>query len=207
MENFTHKARRGAVIAGGLALTITLAACSSDSTGQTGTPEDTATSSLASSDSQSETGITNPKNPAALEPCELLPTEATATLGVETRGERKQNDLKPSLPDLCAWKGRENGSKQVTLVALPDRTIQQYYDNKSNYGYFEKMQVSEYPAVVGNTKAPMEGSNCTMYMAANENQIVMSSMFISTKNIGKVNPCDLAKQALELSLPSWPAAK
>ncbi|MDP9643419.1 putative lipoprotein YbaY [Actinopolyspora lacussalsi] len=80
-----HKARRGAVIAGGLALTMALAACSSNSTGQTGNPEDTTTSNVTSSASQSETGITNPKNPAALEPCELLPTEAATTIGVTTK--------------------------------------------------------------------------------------------------------------------------
>ncbi|SDK28472.1 Protein of unknown function [Actinopolyspora mzabensis] len=202
-----HKARRGSVIAGGLALTMALAACSSDSTGQTGNPEDTTTSSVTSSDSQSGTGITNPKNPAALEPCELLPDEAATTLGVETKGERIPNDLKPSLPDLCRWRAGEIVSERVSLVAFPGRTIQQYYDNKSSYGYFEKLEVSGHPAVVTNDKDPAKSSGCAMYMAANENQIVLSSTFISTENIGKVNPCDLAKQALELSLPSWPAAK
>ncbi|SDK28513.1 Protein of unknown function [Actinopolyspora mzabensis] len=202
-----YKARRGAVIAGGLALTMALAACSSDSTGQTGTPEDTATSSVASSTSQSGTGIANPKNPAALEPCELLPDEAATTLGVETKGERIPNDLKPSLPDLCRWRGGETGSTRVSLVAFPGRTIQQYYDNKSSYGYFEKLEVSEHPAVVGNTEDPAKSSSCAMYMAANENQIVLSSTSIPANDIGKTNPCDLAQRALELSLPSWPAAK
>ncbi|MGJ7908997.1 DUF3558 domain-containing protein [Actinopolyspora sp. H202] len=202
-----HKIRRGSVIAGGLVLTMALAACSSNSTGQTGTPEDTTTSNVTSSASQSGTGITNPKNPVALEPCELLPNEATATLGVTTNGERTPNDLKPNLPDLCVWKGETTDSKEVSLVAFPGRTIQQYYDNKSSYGYFEKLEVSGHPAVIGNTEDPTKSSGCAMYMAANENQIVLSSTFISTENIGKTNPCDLAKQALELSLPSWPAAK
>ncbi|MGJ7908999.1 DUF3558 domain-containing protein [Actinopolyspora sp. H202] len=207
MENLTHKARRSTVIAGVLTLAIALSACSSNSTGQTGTPEETATSSTGSSASQSGSGITNPKNPAALEPCELLPNEATATLGVGTKGEREPNDLKPNLSDICTWEGEETDSKEVALVAFQGRTIQQYYDNKSNYGYFKKLEVSGHPAVIGNTKNPTKSSSCTIYMAANENQIVMSHTFISTENIGKTNPCDLARRALKLSLPSWPAAK
>ncbi|ASU77027.1 hypothetical protein CDG81_00300 [Actinopolyspora erythraea] len=199
--------RRGALFAGGLALTMALAACSSDSTGHPDSPAETTTGNATSSGSQSGTGITNPKNPAALEPCELLTNEAASTLGVTTNGERRQNDLKPDLPDLCTWKGEYNDSKRVTLVAFPDRTIQQYYDNKSNYGYFEKLDISGHPAVIGNTEDPAKSSGCAMYMAANEKQVVLSSTFIPTKDIGQVNPCDLAKQSLELSLPSWPAAQ
>ncbi|SDP76835.1 Protein of unknown function [Actinopolyspora xinjiangensis] len=207
MKNVMTTLRRGALLAGGLALTMALAACSGDSPGQPGPATGTTTGDATSSDSRSGTGITNPKNPAALEPCELLPDEAASTLGLKSKGERRQNDLKPDLPDMCTRKGEHNDSKRVTLVAFPDRTIQQYYDNKSSYGYFEKLDISGHPAVIGNTEDPAKSSNCAMYMAANDNQIVLSSTFIPTKDIGQVNPCDLAKQALELSLPSWPAAQ
>ncbi|WP_216628575.1 DUF3558 family protein, partial [Actinopolyspora erythraea] len=178
----------------------------SDSTEQPNSPAETTTGNATSSDSRSGTGITNPKNPAALEPCELLTNEAASTLGLTTNGERDQNDIKPDLPDLCVWKGENTDSKEVSLTIFPGRTIQQYYDNKSSYGYFEKLNISGYPAVIGNTEDPAKSSGCAMYMAANEKQVVLSSTFIPTKDIGQVNPCDLAKQSLELSLPSWPAA-
>ncbi|WP_092604732.1 DUF3558 domain-containing protein [Actinopolyspora xinjiangensis] len=206
MNSFVGKMHRGGAVAGGLILSITLAACSSGSTGKTESSEETATGNATSSVSRSGIDIANPKDAVALDPCELLTNEAANALGMDPRGESSPNDLKPSLPDICQWESVEKSFTSVSLTAFPDRSIQQYYDNKSTYGYFEKLDISGYPAVIGNTKAPSESAGCAMYMAAGENQVVMSSADIAPDDVGKVNPCDLSRKALKLSLPSWPAA-
>ncbi|MGJ7909125.1 DUF3558 domain-containing protein [Actinopolyspora sp. H202] len=207
MDTFIARARRGVVVVGGLLLTTVLAACSADSTGQNGSSAETTTGSVTSSASQSGIEIDNPKDAIALDPCELLSNDARTTLDMEADGESIPNDLKPSLPDICRWENVENSFTTVSLTAFSDRSIQQYYDNKSTYGYFEKLDVSGYPAVVANTEDPDNSADCAMYMAASANQVVMSSTDISPDDVGKVNPCDLSRKALKLSLPSWPAAK
>ncbi|SDK27435.1 Protein of unknown function [Actinopolyspora mzabensis] len=201
------KVRRGAVVAGVLMLSFVLAACSADSTGQTESSVETTTENVASSDSQSGIEIENPKDAASLAPCELLPNDVATTLGMEADGENNPNELKPSLPDICRWENVENSFTTVSLTAFSGRPIQQYYDNQSSYGYFEKLDISGYPAVVANTEDPASSADCAMYMAASANQVVMSSTDISPNDVGKVNPCDLSRKALKLSLPSWPAAK
>ncbi|MDP9643364.1 hypothetical protein J2S53_003309 [Actinopolyspora lacussalsi] len=201
------KVQRGAVAAGALTLSFVLAACSADSTGETGSSTETTTDSVTSSTSQSGTEIDAPKDAASIDPCELLTDDASAALGMEADGESSPNDLKPSLPDICRWESVENSFTTVSLTAFSDRSIQQYYDNKSTYGYFEKLDVSGYPAVVANTEDPANSADCVMYMAASANQVVMSSTDISPNDVGKVNPCDLSRKSLKLSLPSWPAAK
>ncbi|WP_092978055.1 DUF3558 domain-containing protein [Actinopolyspora lacussalsi] len=202
--------RRGAAVLTALVLSLMLAACSSDAVDEGdegGASGSTRTSEVTGSQSQTEVEIANPKDAAALEPCELLPAQAAKSLGMKTRGERKPNDINPSLPDACDWETPDGGAEKISLTAFGERSIQSYYDNKSQYGHFEKLSISNYPAVVAMDSSPMETGICSVFLASKQGEVVGSVANVTYDRVGKVDPCSTAKKALKLSLPSWPAAK
>lgn len=197
--------RQATTLAGVLALTAALSACSGSSGAEgssTGT-KDPSTTPQASSEPE----IANPKNVATMDVCGLLPADAAAELGVGPQGERNANDLKPSLPDACVWEGPDGGSTKVSFTAFDDRSIRVYYENQSGYGYFKKLSVSGYPAVVAGASDPLKSGTCSIFLAVKKKQVVHSLATIPSEDTGKVDPCDLSKKALKLSLPTWPAAK
>ncbi len=53
----------------------------------------------------------------------------------------------------------------------------------------------------------MSGGSCDVFLASKKNQVVKSYFRLNAEDTGKVDPCDLSKKALKLSVSSWPAAK
>ncbi|WP_092602423.1 DUF3558 domain-containing protein [Actinopolyspora xinjiangensis] len=203
---------RAATVAGGLVVSMVLAGCASSgsadgSDGADGTDGST-TSSVDSSASSERSGveIANPKDAAALDPCDLLPAGAAESLGLKTQGQKQSNIFGSSLPDLCDWESPDGGEEHVSLSAIDDRSIEKYHENKSKYKDFEKIEVSGYPAVVANRINPADNGMCAIFLASQENQVVGSAVTVPVDDVGQTNPCDMAKKALKLSLPSWPAA-
>lgn len=199
--SFRHAAAAGA----GLILTMILTACSGGS-GAEGTPGSNQTQQPATSQVSSGPEIANPKNATAMDVCSLLPGKAAGTLGVQSDGEKDSNDLKSSLPDACVWESPGSGATKISLTAIDDRSIQEYYDNSAQYADFKKLTIADYPAVRANKNDPMVGGSCYVFLASKRNQVVMSSARLNAKDTGKVDPCDMAKKALKLSVSSWPAA-
>ncbi|WP_242687730.1 MULTISPECIES: DUF3558 domain-containing protein [unclassified Actinopolyspora] len=200
--------RRGAAAVSGLVLSVVLAACSGGSGADSGAPSSQSRSADASgSQGSSGVDIANPKEAAAVDVCSLLPEQAASSLGLQNEGEKQSNGLGPSLPDSCEWSTAESIGTSVSLSVVGDRSIQTYFDNKSSYSDFEGFEISGNPAVRANKDDPMTGGSCAVFLATKKNQVVKSFSTIPARDVGKVNPCDLSKKALKLSVSSWPAAE
>ncbi|GAB3559768.1 hypothetical protein GCM10027444_42800 [Actinopolyspora lacussalsi] len=199
--------RRGAVVAGGVLLSVVLAGCSSGSAEQNGDSAGTTTGkSASSSESSSDSAIANPKDATAVGVCELLPKKAAAQLGVQPDGKKRDNVLGATQTDNCTWKSQEDFTA-IALSPVVNRSLDTYYEHESEYVDFERITVHGYPGIRSNKVKPMESGSCGMHVAVQEDQLVQSFATVPSDDPGSADPCALAKKALRLSLPSWPAAE
>ncbi|SDP81324.1 Protein of unknown function [Actinopolyspora xinjiangensis] len=196
--------RRGAVAAGGVLLSVVLVGCSSGSAEQNEDSADTTTGGSTSSAS-SGSAIPNPKDATAVDVCELLPEDAAAQLGIYPDGRKSENDVSAPGTYRCTWENEDFVS--VSLSPVQGRSLDTYYEHESDYVDFERITVHGYPGVRSNKIKPMEAGSCGMHVAVQEDQLVQSFATVSHDEIGSADPCALAKKALRLSLPSWPAAE
>ncbi|WP_245755359.1 DUF3558 domain-containing protein [Actinopolyspora alba] len=186
-------------------LTLVLAGCSSGSNGQKDSPGDASVSDNTSpSTSQSEIAIPSPKDVTAVDVCGLMPGDAASKLGLGPDGEKDEGGSSAS--SACVWENSES-YKSVSLSPILDRSLSVYYENTSEFVDFKKLKILENPGVRANKSKPMESGSCSVYVATRQNQLVNSFATVPVNEIGKSDPCVPAKKALELSLPSWPAAK
>ncbi|WP_176797810.1 DUF3558 domain-containing protein [Actinopolyspora mzabensis] len=197
--------RRSGVIAGGVLLSVVLAGCSSGSAEQNGDSAGTTTGeSTSSSESSSGSAIANPKDATAVGVCELLPKEAAVQLGVQPQGEKEE--VESGSAPACVWESAEDFTS-VSLSPVQGRSLDTYYEHESEYVDFERITVHGHPGVRSNRVKPMESGSCGMHVAVQEDQLVQSFTTVPSDDTGSADPCALAKKALRLSLPSWPAAE
>ncbi|WP_157062952.1 DUF3558 domain-containing protein [Actinopolyspora mortivallis] len=200
--------RRGGVVAGGVVVSVLLAACSAGSPAEPPSASGGPTTESSTSSDPSGVEIADPKDAMAVDECQLLTAEAAQKVGVRAQGEKKKENL--TLPDedpkTCIWESA-SGSTSIFLTVLSDRSIQQYYDNPDYFVDFKKLRIAGYPAVRANQDDPMTGGSCDVFLASKRNQVVKSTSFLPSDEVGTVDPCELSKQALELSVSSWPDAE
>ncbi|GGI92540.1 hypothetical protein GCM10011581_32120 [Saccharopolyspora subtropica] len=190
--------KRSGVLAAGVVLTGTLAACTGG--GPTGDE-----SPQSSGPTQAQTGpeISDPRSPFAVELCALLPADAATSLGLEPTG--KVNDgpkISADAPESCAWRSRD-GHTSVSLGRIKDRSIQEYYDNKSAFSDYQELTIAGHPAVRANQGDPAKDGYCVVFAAVSEREM----LYAFTSDDNKTDPCGLAQKALEASIPTLPAAK
>lgn len=198
--------RRTAIAGIGLAASLVLAGCAGDSGGgDTGSGGSGGEKTSQSSKPQASGGpqIADPKDATAGDPCALLPPAAAAEVGVNSAGKQESSFVDDAAAG-CVWEGQD-GAKKVAFTPLQNRSIQVYYDNPDAYVDFKKLSVSGYPAVRANKDDPMRGGSCDIFVATNKNQVVQA--YSRTPKVGQVDPCQISKNALKLSVSSWPAAK
>ncbi|WP_246195890.1 DUF3558 domain-containing protein [Halopolyspora algeriensis] len=195
------------MLGAGLLLTVALTACSGGS--GAGTPSDQSGRQLPTTAPSGSAApvIANPKDATAMSVCSLLSSEAATTLGLNPTGKKESKLTAPKSPDSCEWESPGSGATKVSITAFNGRSIQQYYNNSSEYSDFEKLRIAEHPAVRANKNDPMVGGSCAVFLASKENQVVMAYARLNAEDTGKVDPCGMAKKAFELSVPSWPAAQ
>ncbi|SDK48304.1 Protein of unknown function [Actinopolyspora mzabensis] len=199
--------RRGALVAGGVLLSVVLAGCSSGSAEQNGDSAATTTGkSPSSSASSSDSAIPSPKDATAVGVCELFPQEAASKLGVQPQGRKSENDISDPGSYRCTWEN-ENATTTVSLSPTQGRSLDTYYARESEYVDFERITVHGYPGVRSNKVKPMESGSCGMHVAVQSDQLVQSFATVPSDDTGSAEPCALAKKTLRLSLPSWPAAE
>lgn len=148
--------RRSIVAAGGVTLSVVLAACS----GGAG-DESPASGSQSTETSSSQTtpgvDIANPKDATAVDVCSLLPEEAAQKLGVQAQGEKESNlTSSESSTEPCVWES-EYGATSVSLAPLSNSSIKQYLDGSDSYSDFKELTISGHPAVRANRNDPMTG--------------------------------------------------
>ncbi|WP_187351970.1 DUF3558 domain-containing protein [Allosaccharopolyspora coralli] len=148
--------------------------------------------------------VSNPKNAAGPEVCQLLPPDAAAQVGVEPNGEVDDKNINPDAPDTCAWESSD-GSLSVSFAPVEGRSLQAYYDTKNQYQTYEEFEISGHPAVIATKDDTMNGS-CDVWVATKPDQVVGSTVFLPSEDSGEVDPCEVNKKMFELSMPSWPAA-
>ncbi|WP_192827083.1 DUF3558 family protein [Actinopolyspora erythraea] len=197
--------RRGAVAAGGVLLSVVLVGCSSGSAERNEDSADTTTSGSTSSASAGS-AIPNPKDATAVDVCELLPEDVATQLGVQPEGKKRDNVLGATETDNCTWKS-QGGLISVAMSPVKDRSLDTYYNNQSEYVDFERITVQGNPGVRANKVKPMGSGSCGMFLATQQSQLVQSFAILQSEEAGVTDPCALAKKALRLSLPSWPAAE
>ncbi|WP_219905422.1 DUF3558 domain-containing protein [Actinopolyspora mortivallis] len=188
-------------------MSAVLAACGGSGAQPSPEPGDPSMAGSSTSQDSSTVEIANPKDVTAIDVCDLLPDSAASSLGMKPEGERKSNGLKESLPDACVWEDPDDGGSKISLTAIDGRSIQVYYDNRSTYQDFEKINVEGYPAVRANKISSENLGSCNIFLGVNQKQVVMTRVRLNNEETGAVNPCDRAKRALELSVSSWPDAE
>lgn len=199
-----HKFGRGALVCSGAALLVTLTACSS---GGTGSPAPEPTGSKQTSQAQSSVEISNPKDASAVPLCDLLPTETATSLGYKSQGKKQENMLDENIPPMCEWEHPEDSSAGVALSVL-NRKISDYYAHPETWGYFKKLTVSGHPAAIANMDPdPMRTGACNIYLGTQQNQMISSQAWLRGSEVGKKDPCQVARKALEAAVPTLPQAK
>ncbi|GAA4838961.1 hypothetical protein GCM10025787_19360 [Saccharopolyspora rosea] len=193
------KIKRSAIAGAGLLLSGLLAACGGGTApqgdGSPGQPETRAPSGPK---------INDPKDAAAVPRCSLLPPEAATSLGLSPQGEERANQIDPKAPSECAYT-TPDGRDSVALTPLSDRSIQEYYDNKSKYPDFQQLDIAGHPAVRANQGDPKSDGFCDFFLATKDGQVLASQSYSGSPQ--QNDPCALSQKALESSVPALPAAK
>ncbi|WP_182546718.1 DUF3558 domain-containing protein [Halosaccharopolyspora lacisalsi] len=198
-----RKFGRGVLTCSGAALLVTLTACSSGGRQAASDP----TASKQPSQNQSAIQINNPKDAAAVPLCDLLPAETATALGYETQGRKEQGGLDPDSPSACVWRtpGSSEGG-QLALTVL-NRKISDYYAHPETWGDFKKLTVAGYPTARANTSDPKKAGICSIYLGTQQSQMISAQVTQSTSKVGKKDPCQVARKALEETVPTLPPAK
>ncbi|MER7011205.1 DUF3558 domain-containing protein [Saccharopolyspora sp. NPDC000359] len=184
--------KRGAVLGASLAMTALLAACGSQAPDpEEGSPQTT----QASSGPQ----INDPKDAAAIPPCDILPEGTAANLGLKPQGR----EVEDSSNRVCSWSSPDDRDR-LGLSAIPNRSLSSYLDNRSQYADFAELTIAGHPAVRANRTDPKQMGGCAIFLATKNDQVLSSQVdfFDKTKD-----PCGLAQQALEAAVSALPAAK
>lgn len=183
--------KRSLVAGATIALTITMSACSGGS-GNEPAPQ-------PPPQGQAGPAISDPKDAAAVDLCQLLPADAATSLGLNPAGEVETTSVDPDMPPQCTWKS-ENGA--TTLSLGPSKTsVQWYLDNKATFVDYRELNIAGHPTVQGNKADPAQTQNCWMYLGTMDNQVLGAFAF------GTADPCSMTQKALEASVPTLPAAK
>lgn len=189
--------KRSCGIAASVVVAGTLAACSGG-TGSNGQPTESPQQTQAAGPQ-----ISNPKDASAVALCDLLPAQAATSLGFEPEG--KINDgpkISPDAVDACMWR-TPNGHDALQLAVNKDRSIQEYYDNKSTFTDYEELTIAGYPAVRANQGNPAQDGACSIFLAVSNTEMIHSF----TTQTDVTDPCAISEKALEASIPTLPAAK
>ncbi|SFM66917.1 Protein of unknown function [Saccharopolyspora antimicrobica] len=185
--------KRGAILGASLAMTALLAACGSQ------TPDTGGEQSPETAQTESGSQISNPKDAAAVPPCDFLSAESASKLGLNPQG----TDSSDSISRSCGWYTPDERDR-LALGEIANRPLSSYLDNRSQFADFEELTIAGHPAVRANRNDPKELGTCSIFLATKDDQILssMASRFDKTND-----PCGLAQQALEAAVPSLPAAK
>lgn len=186
--------KRGSAIAAGTLLTVVLTSCSGGTDAPKPAPQPQESSGSA---------ISNPKNASSVDVCQLLPPEGASAVGVNPTGELDDTPkISSDVAEACVWE-TSDGAQSVSLSVLTDRSIKDYYDNKSQYPDYQEMTIAGYPAVRANDADPTQSGSCSIYAAVGERQ--MLTAFSMQADVA--DPCAVSQKALEASIPTLPAAK
>ncbi|MGI8309338.1 DUF3558 domain-containing protein [Saccharopolyspora hattusasensis] len=185
--------KRGAVLGASLAMTALLAACGSQAT-PTPSGEKPPQTTQASGPK-----ISDPKDAAAVPPCDILPPDAATSLGLNPESKK----LSESESQSCGWRSFDERDR-LSFTAIPNRSLSSYLNNRSQFVDFEELTIAGHPAVRANRNDPQKLGSCSIFLATKDGQILSSivSFFDKTKD-----PCGFAQHALEAAVPKLPAAK
>lgn len=171
-----------------LTVSMPLAACSSEE--PAAQPPQPATSEAAPA-----VQISNPKDATAVDPCDILPNQTATELGLLPEGRPAEEE------NLCQWVS-EDRSLYVAFAPLENRSIQEYYDNKTAFVDYGELTIAGYPTVRANQGNPAEDGFCDFFLATNDNQVLHAAGSDSSLT----DPCGLAQKALEAAVSNLPAA-
>ncbi|MGI8307614.1 DUF3558 domain-containing protein [Saccharopolyspora hattusasensis] len=187
--------KRSTVIAASALVVGGLAACSGpDSSGgepPRNPPQETATGPK----------VSDPRDPSAVDLCSLLPADKAVSLGYEGQGKVLKSPS-PDSPETCSW-GTADRNNTVSLAPIKDRSIQDYYDNKSKFVDFQELTISGHPAVRANKGDPAKDGWCSIYLATTDSSL----LYAFARDSSKADACGIAQKALEASVPTLPAAR
>lgn len=195
--------KRGAAFGTGLVLAGFLTACSGSGQSSGGSEEQP-----QGAPPKTESAISNPKDAAAVELCDLLPSDAATSLGLNPTGEIDDGPkIQSDMPDSCVWKGSEGNGLSVSLGVLNDRSIQEYHDSKATFSDFQGLQIANHPAVRANQGDPMQDGFCATFVGTKDGQVLGSFTAAPPLEVGEFDPCTTAQKALEASVSALPAAE
>ncbi|NYH80823.1 hypothetical protein FHR84_004191 [Actinopolyspora biskrensis] len=155
----------------------------------------------------SDVTVADPKDARAEYVCHLVPEEVAARFGLELEGRKLSDGFTPEDPDSCSRRSQDHDGTKNVIVVSDEHSIEQYYGRPTEYDNPAKLKIAGYHAVRINQLDPMKWGRCNILMATQENQTVESYTRVSPDDIGEVDPCELSKKVLRLSVSSWPAAK
>ncbi|MFC7340694.1 DUF3558 family protein [Saccharopolyspora griseoalba] len=185
--------KRGGAITAGALMLGSLVACSggAESPAPPPKPQD------------SGTAISNPKNASGVDLCRMLPQEGASAIGVDPTGAIDDTPkISDDIPDTCVWKSPD-GHTSVALGVIPERSIDEYYANKSTYSDYQELTIAGYPAVRANDADPAQSGSCSIFLAAADRQVI----YADTAQVDITDPCAVTQKALESAVPTLPAAK
>ncbi|WP_229679876.1 DUF3558 domain-containing protein [Saccharopolyspora thermophila] len=193
----TSVRNRSVGLATGIAMAVSLTACSGS--GADTEPTTQPTQAHASPE------INNPKDASRAELCQLLPADAAQSLGLNATGEKEDTPkIDPNISDACWWRASDGSGAGVALSVI-NGSITEYQRNKTLFTDYQELDIAGHPAVRGNRGTPLEDGYCDLYLATSDHQILHAHSNINAD--GKTDPCGLAQKALEASIPTLPAAK
>lgn len=176
-----------------LALTMPLAACSSEE--PAAQPPQPVTSEKVPADQAPSPQTPNPKDATAVEPCDMLSEQTVTEFGLNPEGRPSKQE------NSCQWVS-EDFSLYLSLSPIENRSIQEYYENKSTYADYGELTIAEHPAVRANRSNPTEDGHCDIFLATNSNQV----LYATARDSSYTDPCSLAQKSLEAAIPNLPSA-
>lgn len=182
---------------GSLVLSAVLSACSGG-----GAPGGEPGGTKPSAPPNAGVVINDQKDAAAGDLCSLLPPNVASSMGLDPGGKLEDDPV--SGGKSCAW--RNSDGRAISFAVMPVG-IDDFYAKSGAYKDFQKLTIAGHPGVRANEVDPKSVVSCYVYVGTKQKQMLSAAGWINSRDMGKVDQCQLAQQALEAAVPALPSAK
>lgn len=136
------------------------------------------------------------------DPCALLSNKQATEIGYAADIRRPPDQVNG--PE-CEW--HDGASNGFTIVLLNNQPLglTGVYRNKSDFGYFEPVKISGYPAVFAGAIDNRNNGACALNVGVTDKQVINIGGRMNLGSPDRAHACQVMKQAAEMALSNMSA--
>ncbi|WP_034275091.1 DUF3558 domain-containing protein [Haloechinothrix halophila] len=138
------------------------------------------------------------------DPCAMLTTQQAKKIGYAADIRRPPDqDNGPE----CEWRGKDSSNFTIVLLNKQPLGITGVYQNKSDLGYFEPVDINGYPGVFGGAIDNRDNGACALSVGVTDEQVINVGGRFHLGSPDRDRPCEVMKQAAEMALKTMSSVR